>query len=90
MITQGFTFSYSDLVTLDTNIPYVSSYIYIPSGSVGDVVFEAPDGTAQWVKGAPAGYSPISATRVLTSGTVNGTPRTTTASNMVYCCAPTY
>lgn len=89
MITLGFSFSYSDVVTVDILFPYASSYIYV-GDTAGDIVYEAPDGTAQWVQNAGLGYNPIAAKRVLTSGTVNGTPRTTTATGMVYCCSPTY
>ena len=89
MITLGFTFNYSDVVTLDAPLPYQSSYIYV-NNTAGDIVYEAPDGSAQWVKGAGLGYNPIATKKVLTSGTVNGTLRTTTAVGMVYCCAPTY
>lgn len=88
MITLGFTFSYSDNAVADTAFPYVSTYLLV--GVSGDLVFEAPDGSAQWVRSCPVGYNPIAAKRILTSGTVNGTPRTTTASNIVYCCAPKY
>ena len=90
MITLGFTFSYSDLVVPDTSFPYQSSYIYIGDGGAGDVVYLAQDGTAQWVQGAGVGYNPIATTKVLSTGVVNGVERTTTATEMVYCCAPTY
>ena len=89
MITLGFSFSYSDLVTAGQYFPYLSSYIYV-NDTAGDIVYEAPDGSAQWVQGAGLGYNMIAAQRVLATGTVNGTLRTTTAVGMVYCCAPTY
>lgn len=89
MITVGFSFSYSDVVTADKYFPFLSSYIYV-NDTAGDIVYEAPDGSAQWVQGAGLGYNMIAAQRVLSSGTVNGTLRTTTATGMVYCCAPTY
>lgn len=89
MISLGFTFSFSDVVTLDKNLPYKSSYIYV-GDTGGDIVYLGSDGTPQWVNAAGLGYNPIATTRVLTSGTVNGTLRTTSAVGMVYCCAPTY
>jgi len=88
MVTLGFTFSYSDTVTAGKAFPFASSYILV--GGSGDLVYEAPDGSAQWVPSAPVGYNPISAVRVLATGTVNGTLRTTTATSMVYCSAPKF
>lgn len=88
MITQGFTFSYSDLAVAGTLFPFPSTYLLVQTA--GDLVYEAPDGTAQWVQAAQVGYHPISATRILASGTVNGTPRTTTAAGVVYCSSPPY
>jgi hypothetical protein len=51
----------------------------------GDIVYENSGGTAQWVPGTiEAGIYPIAARRILTSGIVNGTERTTTATGLVY------
>ena len=88
MVTLGFTFSYSDNVTTDVNFPFVSSYILV--GISGDLVYEAPDGSAQWIPSCPAGYNPVAAVKVLSTGTVNGTPRATTAGSLVYCSAPKF
>jgi hypothetical protein len=88
MVTLGFTFSYSDSVVNDTAFPFVSSYILI--GGSGDLVYEAPDGSAQWLPSAPIGYNPIAAKRVLSNGVVNGVARVTTSTSMVYCAAPKF
>lgn len=88
MVTLGFTFSYADVVSVGVNFPYVSSYIFV--GTSGDLVWQAPNGTAQWMPSAPVGYNPISAVKILASGVVNGVTRTTTATNLTYCCAPTF
>ena len=83
-ITNGFACGYADSVTLDTAFPQVSAYILVGTG--GDIVFENSVGDAQFISNAGEGYHPIAALKVLTSGTVNGTPRTTTASGMTYLC----
>jgi hypothetical protein len=89
MITNGFAFGWSDLATIDTNFPYASSYLSI-SGTAGDIVYENTGGFAQWYPGAIQGFMyPIGAKRILSSGTVNGTLRTTTATGIVYCSAGT-
>lgn len=89
MITLGFTFTYSDDVVADVEFPYQSSYIYV-SDAPGDIVYQAPDGSAQWVRDAGLGYNPIATRKILSTGTVNGVSRTTTATGLVYCCSPTY
>jgi len=87
MNTNGFAFGWSDEATLDTNFIYPSSYLSI-NGSSGDIVYENTAGIAQWFPGAQVGFLyPIGARRILSSGTVNGTPRTTTATGIVYCSA---
>lgn len=86
MITNGFAFGYSDVATINTAFPFPSLYL-IP-GVAGDIVYENNLGQAQWFPAAQAGFMyPIGARRILSSGTVNGTPRTTTASSIVYCSA---
>jgi len=85
MISFGFAFGYSDYITIDVNFPKPSVYIYV-SGVGGDIVYENTAGQAQWIPGAiEAGIYPIAARRILTSGSVNGTTRTTTAGDLVYC-----
>ncbi len=87
MITNGFAFGYSDLATIDVNFAFASSYLSI-NGSSGDVVYENTAGQAQYFPGALLGFMyPIGARRILSSGTVNGTLRTTTATGIVYCSA---
>ena len=88
MVTLGFTYSYSDAVVNDAAFPFPSTYIYVQTA--GDIVYEAPDGAFQWLQGAGVGYHPISALRVLSSGTVNGNSRSTTATGMFYCSAPQF
>lgn len=85
MITYGFAFGYSDLATIDTNFPKPSCYIYV-SGDAGDIVFENSNGDPQYFPNAQANnLYPIGARRILTSATVNGVLRTTTATDLVYC-----
>lgn len=88
MVTLGFTFSYSDLAVNDVPFPFPSSYLYVQTA--GDIVYQAPDGSSQWIQAAGVGYHPISAVMVMSAGTVNGTPRTTTALGVVYCSAPKF
>jgi len=80
MITGG----YADLATVDVAFPFPSAYLYV-TGSAGDIVFQNTAREAQYFPGAQAGgLYPLAATMILSSGTVNGTPRTTTATNIVY------
>ena len=84
MISFGFAFGYSDYATVDVNFPKPSVYIYV-SGAGGDIVYQNTAGQAQWLPGAiEAGIYPIAARKILTSGVVNGTERTTTATGLVY------
>lgn len=87
-VTQGFTFSYSDTIVVNVPFPYLSTYIYVQGA--GDLVYEAPDGTPQWIQAAQPGYHQISALRMLSSGTISDIVRTTTVTGAMYCCAPTY
>ncbi len=75
---------FADLVVLDTVfVNGLSKYILV--GGAGDVVFENEAGVPQFVKSVQAGtLLPVIAKRILTSGTVNGTPRTTTATDMSF------
>lgn len=85
MKTYGRSFGYSDLATLDTNFPTPSTEIYV-SGSAGNIVYENTAGQAQYFPNAQAfGSYKIAARKILTSGTVNGNLRTTTATGLVYC-----
>lgn len=89
MLTLGFTISYSDYATVGVNFPYPSTYLC--PNTAGDLVYIARDGSTQWWPGMIANaLYPISALRIVASGTVNGTPRTTTASNVVYGCESRY
>lgn len=89
MITLGFVPSYSDAVTVDTaftsnGLTLLAAYIYV-SGSSGDIVWENAQGEAQWLPAVLTGQSYlIGARKILSTGTVNGTPRTTTATGMVW------
>ena len=94
-ITRGFTAKYSDQITLDdefgsyspisgTTVPFVSSYILI--NTPGDLVYidesVGSSAQAQFINSAPAGFIPIAATKILSSGTVNGIPRLTLPSTV--------
>jgi len=91
MQTFGFVCGHSGLVVLDTSFssiisstyPVVSSYIILPSTATeGGIVYQNSAGETMWWPYAVLGYNPIAATKILTSATVNGTPRTTTATPM--------
>lgn len=84
MISYGFAFGYSAPVVLDTLFAAPSIYIYVQGGA-GDIVYENTARETQVLVNASLGYHPIAARRILTSGTVNGTPYTTTATGMCYC-----
>lgn len=75
---------YSDVAVLDQLFPFASSFVRV-SGSAGDIVFENTQGEAQYIPNAQQ-YETIwiAAKRILTNGTVNGTPRTTTATDIQY------
>lgn len=84
MITLGFAAGYCDVVTIDTALPLTSMYLYV-NGTAGDIVFENSAGQAQYFPNAQAGILlPLAASRVVSAATVNGTPRTTTATDIVY------
>lgn len=84
MQRRGFTVGYSDLVTIDTPFLVLSSYIYVPTGGTGDIVWLNASGNPQFLSAAGVGYHPLAASQIVTSATVNGTLRTTSASNMTY------
>lgn len=90
MVTLGFTFGYSDVAVNGTPFPngQVSTYLYVQTA--GDIVYQGGDGKAQFLQGAGVGYHPVSTNLVLSSGTVNGTSRTTTASGIVWCAGGKY
>jgi len=89
MITLGFVPSYSDAVTIDSpftnnGLTLLAAYIYV-TGSSGDIVWENNLGEAQWLPAAQSGQTYLlGASRILSSGTVNGTPRATTATGLVW------
>lgn len=89
MITWGFVPSYSDAVTNNSlftvnGLTLLATYIYV-GGASGDIVWENNQGNAQWLPGALLGQSYIlGARRILSTGTVNGTSRTTTATGLVW------
>jgi len=94
MITMGFAFGISDIVTLDTPFSYngnliYSSYIYVYTAA-GDIVYRNSAGDLQYLPSAALGYNPIAAAEIVTSGDVNGTTRTTTATGLAYCASTKY
>lgn len=85
MISWGFAFGYSDLATVDVLFEKPSCYLWV-SGSTGDIVYENSTGSPQFFPNAQGNnIYPIAARRILSTGTVNGISRTTTATNIVYC-----
>lgn len=94
MITNGFAFGLSDIVTVDTPFSYngnpvYSSYIYVYT-SAGDIVYRNSAGDLQYLPSAAVGYHPIAASEIVTTGTVNGSSRTTTATGLAYCASVKY
>lgn len=92
MQTFGFSCGYAGGVVLDEyfsvqvpsyTYPLVSSYIVLPSTATpGLIVYENSAGEAVYTPYGILGYNPIAATRILTSATINGVLRTTTATPM--------
>lgn len=94
MITLGASGGYSDAATLDVDFPslnsqpLVSSYIYV--ATAGDLIWMNSIGELQWLPGAAIGYHPICAKRLVSAGTVRGTPRLTTASGFTFIASGQY
>jgi hypothetical protein len=85
MISWGFGFGYSDLATVGVNFVKPSCYLYV-SGNTGDIVYLNSLGIPQFFPNAQANnIYPIAASQIVASAIVNGTSRTTTATNIVYC-----
>jgi hypothetical protein len=92
--TPGFSCQISDLVT--QNVPFAaphptpnqticSSYIIVPTtGSEGGFVYENPAGEICYWPYAFVGYNPVAARQILTSATINGVNRTTTAAPLYW------
>ena len=72
----------SDAVTIGTVFQKgLSKYILV--AGAGNIVYENESNELQFIAGVSAGsLLPIVARRIVASGTVRGTPRTTTATNM--------
>lgn len=93
MVTWGFVCKYSDAVTVGSpfkinGITFTSYYIYV-SGSSGDIVWQNDLGEANYIENAQAGqFYPIGASMILSSATVNGVTRTTSATNLVWLASP--
>lgn len=90
MKTNGRSFGISDVVVADTPFTYRGKNIYstkILVGTTGNIVYRNSVGDLQYIASAPTGYHDIAASEIVASGTVNGVSRTTTASNMTYCCS---
>ncbi len=66
----------------------VSSYVFVDVP--GDIVYENQLGELQFINEAPAGFVPISATRIVSNGNVRGVPKSTTAGIMSWMGAPKY
>ena len=63
-------------IQTNPNQDVVCSYVIVQTS--GSVVYRNSDGELQYIPTAPLGFLPISATEVVSAGTVRGTPRTTT------------
>lgn len=92
MLTLGFPPSYSDAVVNDAyftisntdTTPVLAAYIAV-TGAGGDIVWENNKGEPQWLPAAALGQTYIlGAQRILSSATVRGTSRTTTATGLVW------
>lgn len=90
--TNGFNGSISDVVTLGTAFtdyvtgnPVISTYIIIPTiGEEGAIVYVDSGGNYRYLPYAFIGYNPIAAAKILSSATVDGIMRTTTATPLYW------
>ena len=90
MFTEGFACGVSDAVTLDQYFVgpdgtsrCTSYYIVITTtGNEGGIVYENPNKQICWAPYLFTGFNPVAATKILTSATVNGVVRTTTATTL--------
>lgn len=92
MIQYNQNASYSDLVTLDTTISQTLNGVvtnlittYVKPGGTGDIVWLNGSGVPQYLPAAQANQLyKIAATKIVTTATVNGVVRDTTATNIAY------
>lgn len=88
METWGRVASYSDVVTIDSSfiindLTFVSYSILV--GGAGNIVWQNAKGEAQYLPNAQANQLYlIGAQKILSSATVNGINRTTSATSMVW------
>lgn len=91
-VTLGFVATHSDVVTVDTPfaLPTVNGkvvtgvYLYV-AGTAGDIVWKNAAGDLNYIQNALSGsHHLIGAVEVVSSGTVNGVGRTTTATEMTW------
>lgn len=88
MKTWGRVAAYSDVAVNDTyfeinGLEFVSQYLFVAGG--GNIVYENALGNAQYIASVPNNTMlPIGAVRILASGTVNGSNRTTSATNITW------
>lgn len=89
MLTLGFSCGLGDEMVVDTPLPandgyqLVSCYIYV-NDTAGDIVWRNSNGDLGYLPNAAVGVHPIAAIEIVSAGTVNGTPRTTTAVGFSY------
>ena len=89
MITWGFIPSYGDVVTVDQDftingLTICGAYILV-TGASGNIVWENAQGNAQYLPNAQSGQVYLlGARKILSSGTVNGTNRTTSATGLAW------
>lgn len=89
MLTLGFSCGLGDEMVVDTPLSsnngyqLVTTYIYINT-TAGDLVWRNSNGDLGYLPDAAVGVHAIAAIEIVSSGTVNGTPRTTTAVGFSY------
>lgn len=81
----GLAFTRTGLITLDADVGEYFKMLKVGTTG-GDIVYIGPDGNPNWLPNCVAGsYNPAIGFKVVTSATVNGVSRTTTATPVVWC-----
>lgn len=96
MVTWGFVPSYSGAITIGqpftktyNGVTYTFTAMYIVVGGAGDIVWLNALGEPQWLPGCQANQVYIlGASQIVSSATVDGVSRTTTATNLTWMGSP--